>query len=1091
MNNAPADLAPRAPSAQSHPSANGASPSTDASAEKAAQFVAIEHEILKLWESQDTFNARRATLKGKPLFRFLDGPITANNPMGVHHAWGRTLKDIFIRYKNLQGFDCRFQNGFDCQGLWVEVEVEKELGFKGKPDIEAYGLDKFSEACKQRIAKFSSIQTQQSIRLGQWMDWENSYYTHTDKNIQGIWAFLKKCHENGWLYRSYLPMPWCTRCGTSLSEHEMSGSYKDLEHLAVYLKPFLPSLHARILVWTTTPWTLPANAALAVNPELEYSLVKIDGELLPLLLSTQVFENWRKGGWRDRNPQVVKTFRGTELEGVAYEPLFRDIPLQKGFSHRIVLWKDVDPKEGTGVVHIAPGCGREDFELSKTVDIQRLIPVDEKGDYVKECGFLSGKNAKTIAEEVASHLKSHDLLYSKYMHTHSYPVCWRCKDELIFRLVGEWYISSQEIRPKLLEAARTVRWQPEHVGKRMEDWLRNMGDWCISRKRFWGLPLPFYQCTACDHLTVVGSTDEIAALGGTGIKDLPELHRPWIDQISIACPKCSEKSVRVSEVGDCWLDAGIVPYSTLGCYQQAADGSTTWAPADWICEMSEQVRLWFYSMLFMGVTLGERAPYKHVLTYERVLAEDGTKFSKTGYMIRFDEAAERMGVDTMRYYFASQAPTSDLRFGYAQGDDARRQLISLWNIYSFFMTYADIDNPQSCGAALDMDRLSASDRWLLASLYSFVQQAQQSYEQFNTAQLVRHFEEFIEGVSNWYIRSNRRRFWKSEAAEDKECGYRVLFQVLRSATCVMSPVIPFLSEKIWQTAVRRFVPQEAASVHLSTWPSLPSNWDAPDLVAQVSQVRQVLNLALRLRAESRIKVRQPLRTLSVTASESHLAALRAMESMVLGEVNVKRLEFLKSKEDLFDSYLELDLKKSGPVLRGEVNKVMALVNSLDLQTAQPLVARVLAGDSISLPGHAAELPASIFVVRHRPKPHTLSVEDHGVFVALDTTLTEELEHEGWVRDVLRQAQVLRKESGFLVTDRISLVLATNFEPARKVFEQQRALIEAETLGRLEILASDAAQAEQQMGARGFKTVAVDLDTLRGETFVTLVAAKQS
>ncbi len=1009
-----------------------------------AQLVKLEHEMLELWKTNDTFNKRREQLRGKPLFRFIDGPITANNPMGVHHAWGRTLKDIFIRYKNLQGFDCHYQNGFDCQGLWVEVEVEKELGFKGKPDIEAFGLDKFSEACKQRIKKFSSIQTQQSIRLGQWMDWENSYYTHTDNNIEGIWKFLKTCHENGWLYRSYLPMPWCTRCGTSLSEHEMSGSYKELEHLAVYIKPLLPALNARILVWTTTPWTLPANAALAVNPELDYSLVQIEGEELPLILSTQVFDTWIKGGWKNRKPKVLKTMKGAELDGLAYEPIVPEIPLQQGFEHRVVMWKDVDPKEGTGVVHIAPGCGREDFELSKTVKIERLVPVDEKGDYGKDCGFLEGKNAKTVAQDIATYLEKNGRLYSKYMHKHNYPVCWRCKDELIFRLVGEWYISSEEIRPKLLEASKTVRWQPEHVGKRMEDWLRNMGDWCISRKRFWGLPLPFYLCDSCDSVTVVGSKAELKSLGGTDIDKVPELHRPWIDSVKISCPSCKGTASRVPEVGDCWLDAGIVPYSTSGCY--ARDANQTWESADWICEMSEQVRLWFYSMLFMGVTLSGKAPYKHVLTYERVLAEDGTKFSKTGYMIRFDEAAEKMGVDTMRYYFASQPPTSDLRFGYAQGDDTRRQIISLWNVFSFFMTYAEIDNPTKCGSDISVETLSASDRWLLASLHEFEQVAKKAYEQSNTPALIRAFEDFTEGVSNWYIRSNRRRFWKSEIADDKQCGYAVLFQTLRAISIIMSPVIPFLSEKIWQNAIRRFDSTEQESVHLQLWPELPSAWAKPALVEEVAKVRHVLNLALRLRSESKIKVRQPLASLSVFVSDDYAAALRNMEAMVLGEINVKALLFLKSKDELFSEFLELDLKKSGPVLRADGSKVVALVNAMTPEETSRLLPLVKGGQSFKIEGFEREIPAEIMAIRHRSKPNTLSVEERGVFVALDTSLTKELEQEGWVRDVLRQAQVLRKESGLEVTDRIDLSVSTQFAPAADVFAKSRGLIEAETLG---------------------------------------------
>ena len=1082
--------APSSPSSSSSTASSPVSSSAASPTGNQPNFIAIEHEIQTHWEKEGTFKQLQKNLEGKPLFRFLDGPITANNPMGVHHAWGRTLKDIFIRYKTLQGHACQFQNGFDCQGLWVEVEVEKELGFKGKPDIEAFGLDKFSQACKARIDKFSQIQTKQSERLGQWMEWDDSYYTHTDHNIQGIWKFLKTCKDNDWLYRSYLPMPWCTRCGTSLSEHEMSGSYKDMEHLAVYIKPLLPKLGARILVWTTTPWTLPANAALAVNPELEYSMVKVDGEDLPLILSSEVLRVWSQGGWKTRNPTVLKTMKGSELEGTEYEAIFADLPVQKTFAHRIVLWKEVDPKEGTGVVHIAPGCGREDFELSTQVAIERIIPVDEKGEYVKGYGALEGKSAKAVANEVAEYLSKSGQLYSKYQHKHSYPVCWRCKDELIFRLVGEWYISSKDVRPKLIEAARTVKWQPEHVGKRMEDWLNNMGDWCISRKRFWGLPLPFYCCPSCETLTVIGSKEELQALSPDDLSKVPELHRPWIDSIRVKCPKCATLVQRIPEVGDCWLDAGIVPYSTRGCYERGQEGKAeAWAPADWICEMSEQVRLWFYSMLFMGVTLGKQAPYKHVLTYERVLAEDGTKFSKTGYMIKFDEAAEKMGVDTMRYYFASQAPTNDLRFGYAQGDDARRQLISLWNIYSFFMTYAELDKPVIDPKTLASPAtLSSTDRWLLASVIEFEREAKKSFEEYNTAAVVRAFEEFIEGVSNWYIRSNRRRFWKSESSNDKAAGYAALFQALRTASVVMAPIMPFLTEKIWQSCIRKFAhpsAAEPASVHLAQWPELPESWAAPGTVKSVAHVRQALNIALRLRSESKIKVRQPLPRLSFIASPEQEKSLREMESVILGELNVKGLDFLKSKEEVFAEFLELDLKKSGPVLRGDVGKVVAVVNALSPEVSATLLALIKSGKPVTLPGYEKELPAEIFVIKLKPRPNTISAEESGIFVVLDTTVTKELEEEGWVRDVLRQIQVLRKESGLEVQDRIELAVATGYAPAAAVLKRERSAIEAETLGSiLETLATE------DPGVKPLGATEVELSTLQGEEFKVSIALRK-
>ncbi|RIL12549.1 MAG: isoleucine--tRNA ligase [Proteobacteria bacterium] len=1020
-------------------------PSSEPSASGHPNFVKIEHEILEFWQREESFSKLQRKLQGKPIFRFLDGPITANNPMGVHHAWGRTLKDIYIRYNCLQGFDSPFQNGFDCQGLWVEVEVEKDLGFNGKPDIESYGLDKFSEACKARIKKFSHIQTQQSIRLGQWMDWSNSYYTHTDHNIEGIWKVLKRCHEQGWLYKSHLSMPWCTRCGTSLSEHEMTGSYKDMSHLAVYIKLLVPKLNARILVWTTTPWTLPANTALAVHPDLHYSIVQIDGQDAPLLLSSDVLKNWQSTKLAKKKHEVLKGFRGRELVGLDFEPIFNDIPVQTGFDHKIVPWELVDPKEGTGVVHIAPGCGKEDFELSNQIGLTKLVPIDEAGNYVKGYGHLEGKNVKQVGEEVAAYLDKGGKLYAKYQHEHSYPICWRCKDELVFRLVDEWYISTEEIRPKLIEAARQVTWQPEHIGKRMEDWLNNMGDWCISRKRFWGLPLPFYPCE-CGHLSLIGSRQELEKLSGSDLSSVPELHRPWIDTVKIKCPSCSKPVTRVTEVGDCWLDAGITPFSTIACYDKGK--TQPWHQADFICEMSEQVRLWFYSMLFMGVTLESKPPYKRVLTYERVLAETGAKFSKTGYMIKFDEAAEKMGVDTMRYYFASQPPTSDLRFGYARGDETRRQLISLWNIYQFFMTYAEIDRPDLSAASKLKEQLLPVDRWLLASTSDFVRQARLAYKSYNTPAVTKEFESFCEGVSNWYIRSNRRRFWKSENTSDKLIGYFALFEALRAVTVVMSPITPFVTEKIWQSCIRKFDPAAPESVHHSSWPEVPDSYKNDPLLAQVAKVRSVLNLAHRLRAESQLKVRQPLNTLYLYAPDDVSQACRDMSGVILNEVNVKNLSLLKDKAEMLSKIVELDLKKAGPVLKGDVAKVVQIVNGIPPELAEEIAAKVEAQTDITLPGYEDNLPAGIFVTKVKNRSNTVSCEEAGVFAALDTTVTRELEVEGWIREILRQSQVLRKDSGLQVEDRINISLQTSANELSEAIRRYSELIEDETLGAL-------------------------------------------
>lgn len=1007
-------------------------------------LIAIEHEMLKLWEKQDSFKRLNELRKDAPRFRFIDGPITANNPMGVHHAWGRTLKDIFLRYKALSGHQCHYQNGFDCQGLWVEVEVEKELGFNGKPDIEAYGLDKFSRACRARVEKYSALQTEQSKRLGQWMDWDNSYYTYTDLNIESIWHFLKKCDEKGWLYESTLSMPWCSRCGTSLSEHEMAGSYKDLSHLAVYIKVPVPELDAKILVWTTTPWTLSANVALAVNPTLEYSEITLEGSKEKLIISSTVLSRWTKPY------SVLKTYKGSELVGKRYEAIIANLPAQQNFEHKIVPWDEVDPSEGTGTVHIAPGCGREDFKLGKELELPQLCPVDEKGLYTEQYGWLSGRNAQDVAQDVADYLEKENKLFKSYMHDHSYPVCWRCKSELIFRVAGEWYISSEEIRPDIIKAAEEVHWQPPYLKKRMIDWLSNMSDWCISRKRFWGLPLPFYPCESCGEVTVIGSKEELSRLSGDDLNELPELHRPWIDDIEINCPKCSAKVKRVIEVGDCWLDAGIVPYSTRGYLNDRSEWEN-WYPAEWICEMSEQVRLWFYSMLFMSTTISGRAPYERVLTYERVRAEDGTKFSKTGFMIEFHEAAEKMGVDTMRYYFAKESPTNDIRFGYGIGDETRRQLLSFWNIYSFFMTYAEIDKPELRDDILkEVDKLPETDRWLLARTEAFLATCRSSYEQYNSPAVIREFESYIEELSNWYIRANRRRFWKSEMSHDKLSGYAVLFKALRSLCLVMGPITPFITEKIWQACIRRFDLQADESVHHGLFPRQKEAFSDEKLLKQTSSVRDIINHAHRLRTEAQMKIRQPLKALYVAADKEVKEALIRFESLLVNEINVKELHLLDSRSELLSEYLELNLAKAGPVLKGAIKAATEAINALSEEQANELVPQVKEGQAIKLEGVEAELPAEILVVKSKARSDLVLHEEDELCLALTLTITPELEREGWVRDILRQCQVLRRDSGLEVEDRIALSLETTDPALLEALREHQALIESETLSSLSL-----------------------------------------
>lgn len=989
-------------------------------AEEKNFFIDLEHEILKLWEEEKYYDKLVAKNKGKKLFRFLDGPITANNPMGVHHAWGRSIKDIFIRYKSMRGYDCRRQNGFDSQGLWVEVEVEKQLGFKTKKDIEEYGMDKFTRQCVERVKHFSGIITEQSKRLGQWMDWDNSYYTNTDLNIQGIWHFLKVCDDNGWIKREYKPMPWCPRCGTSLSEHEMTGSYKLMTHNSVFFKLPLKEINSKILVWTTTPWTLSSNVALAVNPEIDYVEVKIKSDEKTLILAKNAIKYLG-----DDKLEVIRALKGEELVGMHYDTCFPDIPAQAGIEHKVVAWEDVAADEGTGVVHIAPGCGVEDFELGERLRLPKVMPIDDMGIYLDGFGWMTGKDSHTVADEVFEHLKADDKLYKIEPHEHSYPVCWRCKSEVVFRLVPAWYIRTEELKPRLIKNANSVKWEPASNGKRMNDWLNNMGDWNISRKRYYGLPLPFYPCD-CGEVTVIGSKAELRekAVDPSMVDALPELHRPWVDEIKIKCPHCGKEVSRVSEIGDVWLDAGIVPYSTFGYFTDRKEWEKNF-PAEWVTEMHEQVRLWFYSMLFMSTVLEDRAPYERVVTNSAVVAEDGSKFSKTGFMIKFDEAAEKIGADTVRYLYAGAPNTNDVRFGFNLGDEARRKMLSFWNIYTFFDTYAQIDKPVFTDYKPDKANMTATDKWLIVRTNEFIEKAQSYMDDYKVYLLIKDFEVFVDDISNWYIRTNRRRFWKTEDEQDKMVAYWTLFTALKACVQVMAPVIPFMTEYIWQKLIKVCEPNSAESVHLSDWPTVIEGFEDDGIIEETALARDVIAVAMRLRNEQQIKVRQPLNKLFVCCESDKADKIKTFEKNILDELNIKNIEYIGDANLLEDKYCAVNFKVAGAVLKQNVNKMKQTLEGLSDSEMKALTDAVLVGGEVAVPGWDEKFDASVFAVNSKTKTGIVSAEfGTDCVLALDVVLTDDLLKDGAVRDIIRQCQLLRKEAGYQVEQHIAASINT-------------------------------------------------------------------
>ncbi len=1000
-------------------------------------FSRNEQLIQSLWEDGRFFEKLVEKNKNGSRFRFLDGPITANNAMGVHHAFGRTLKDITIKYNSMKGRSCQFQNGFDAQGLWVEVEVEKQLGFKSKTDIIEYGLDKFTDACMDRVQEKAGVITEQSKRLGQWMDWDHSYFTNTDENITSIWHFLKVCHERGWLVRRKKVMPWCPRCGTSLSEHEMTGAYSEVTCESVFIRLPIRDENASILVWTTTPWTLTSNVAVAVNPDMEYVYCKVKSTDRLLIVCKEAAKRVIKGDM----VEIVKTVKGSELVGKAYETVFPELPVQN-FIHKIIPWEDVVATEGTGAVHIAPGCGAEDYELGLKYDLPKINPINESGIILPEFAPFDGKSTVEVAHDVFDALKASDKLYYIQDYTHSYAHCWRCKTDIVFRLVDEWYLASDEIRPQLIEAIDHVEWQPEHLKKRMLDWLNNMGDWNISRKRFYGLPLPFYVCPKCGKVTVIGSKEELVERSSPEeAAKVKNLHRPWIDEVKIRCD-CGELVSRVSEVGDCWLDAGITPFSTKKYFTDREYWKNNF-PSDVVIEMVEQIRLWFYSLLFMSVTLEGVAPYKKVVSYGSVVQENGSRFSKSGTMIRLEDVCDKLGADTIRYMYAGNNSINDLRFGYGLGDEARRKILGFWNSYVFFNTYASIDNPELAGFTPDESELTVTDKWLIQVTNDFIREAAAAYESHMYQKVLKAFELYIDNMSNWYIRINRRRFYKDDG--DKRIAYWTLYQALKTTIRIMAPIMPFITDYIWQNMVREIEPAETESVHLSDFPESIWSSDYSEIVSQTEKIRDIIYLAQKLRNEHKIAVKQPLRAMFVKAEPDYAAAINTFESFIKDETNVQRIEFVANDAGFFETKLTVNFKTAGAILKKEVNRLKQTVSELSESEVMAVIAQFDANGEAMINGFETPLPKDVFNVVTVPKAEYAVVSIGNNIVALDLEIDNELRLGGMLRKLIRQLQLCRKDANYSVEDRIHLEITSDDEDINGIVSSHRDKLASELL----------------------------------------------
>ncbi len=906
-------------------------------------FPKLERELLEKWHKEGIVEKYlHRNDSSNDAFSFLDGPITANNPMGVHHAWGRTYKDFWQRFWNMKGKKQRFQNGFDEQGLWVEVEVEKELGLHNKKDIENLvpgdkfkSLEKFINLCKERVVKYSGIQTEQSKRLGYFMDWENSYHTSSDENNYSIWNFIKVVNEKGWLYKGHDTVPWCPRCGTAISQHEiLTEEYREIGHETIYFKlPIRGRDKEFLLAWTTTPWTIPSNVAVAVNPKFTYGVWEDEGtkeRLIFLYSGLEQKQPVREGGlsleaWVMKNSgktlRNIGTILPKDLIGLEYAAPFDSLPLVKDslgeYVHRVIDGGDiVTETEGTGLLHVAPSAGEEDFKLGKENKLPVIPTIEEDAAYVREMGDFAGVNAKKHPEEIINYLKSHEdgkFFFKTQRVMHRYPTCWRCKTELVWRLVDEWYIAMDKVdesgktyREQMVEVAKKITWMPDWGLSRELDWLKNMHDWLISKKRYWGLALPIWHCEDCNKFEVIGSKDELKERAVEGWKEFEgnSPHRPWIDSIKIKCSKCESLISRIPDVGNPWLDAGIVPFSAL------PEG---WRPADFITEsFPGQFKNWFYALIAMSTALKNEVPTHRILGFGSVRNEKGEEMHKSkGNSMEFNEAADKAGVDVMRWLYLRTNPEQNVNFGYNVLDEIRRMfIIKLWNVYSFFVMYANLYGFQP---SKDFNPENVLDKWILSRMNGSIKNITKSVEEYDAADAMGLVEIFIDDLSNWYVRRIRERV--KENNEDAKNALNALWIALTTYAKVLAPFAPFIADEIFTNLVK-----DSESVHLEDWPMIEEKFMDEKLEKEMNQAREVVEAVHAERKESNIKVRQPLNLLRA------ITPILLREEIVLlikDEVNVLDFENEQgSFEIVLDKNITDDLRKMGEA-RDIIRKIQA------------------------------------------------------------------------------------------------------------------------------------------------------------------------
>ena len=1009
-------------------------------------FVSREKEVEKFWEDNHIFEKSMKEREGCPDYIFYDGPPTANGKPHIGHVLTRVIKDMIPRYRTMKGNMVPRKAGWDTHGLPVELEVEKLLGLDGKEQIEEYGLEPFIDKCKESVWKYKGMWEDFSGTVGFWADMENPYVTYHNSFIESEWWALKQIWDKGLLYKGFKIVPYCPRCGTPLSAQEVAQGYKDVKERSAIVRFKLADEEAYVLAWTTTPWTLPSNLALCVHPKEDYAKVKAaDGNVYYMacaLLDTVLGRLAEEG-----KPayEVLETYKGTELEGREYEPLFQctadAAAKQNKKAFYVVCDEYVTLTDGTGVVHIAPAFGEDDASVGRKYDLPFVQLVDEKGNMDETTPF-AGLFVKKADPEVLKDLDARGLLYDAPKFEHSYPHCWRCDTPLIYYARESWFIKMTAVREDLVANNNTINWIPESIGKgRFGDWIENVQDWGISRNRYWGTPLNIWECE-CGHMHSIGSIAELKEMSGNCPEDI-ELHRPYIDAVTIRCPKCGKEMHRVPEVIDCWFDSGAMPFAQHHYPFENKELFEKQFPADFISEAVDQTRGWFYSLLAVSTLIFNKAPYKNVIVLGHVQDENGQKMSKSkGNAVDPFEALETYGADAIRWYFyVNSAPWLPNRFhGKAVVEGQRKFMGTLWNTYAFFVLYANIDNFDATKYTLEYDKLSVMDKWLLSKMNTMVKEVDNDLDNYRIPEAARALQEFVDDMSNWYVRRSRERFWAKGLEQDKINAYMTLYTALVTVSKVAAPMIPFMTEEIYQNLVRSIDASAPESIHLCLFPEVHEEQIDTELEENMDHVLKLVVMGRACRNASNIKNRQPIGQMFVKAP---FALSDFYADIVTDELNVKKVKFTEDVRDFTSYTFKPQLKTVGPKYGKMLGGIKAALDSVDGNAALDEVNETGAL-KLDVNGQEITLSKEDLLIDTAQTEGYVSENDNGITVVLDTNLTEELLEEGFVREIVSKVQTMRKESDFEVTDRIR-VTYNGTEKAESVFAKYAAQIAGEVL----------------------------------------------